>query len=220
MAQSDEEIQLRGKARRRLVGAVGLALVAAVVLPLVLESKPKPMNQDIAIEIPKPGDSSLGAAVPARPPVAAPPAVTATPVPPTPDIPVSSPAPVAGAAPKPADKPVAKPTEKPASKPVEKPASKPVDKPAAKPAAPAKAPEKPAAGAFVIQVAALANADNAKQLQDKLSASGVKAYTDTVKGAHGTLTRVRVGPFGSREEADKALVGVKKLGVDGKVVPK
>jgi DedD protein len=216
MAQSDEEIQLRGKARRRLVGAVGLVLVAAVVLPLVLESKPRPVNQDIAIEIPKPGDSSLGAAVAAKPPVAVPSGAQATPpaaaVPPTPDIPVAKPPPVAGAA----DKPVAKPTEKPASKPAVKPAEKPV----AKPVAPAKAPEKPATGAFVIQVAALANADNAKQLQDKLAASGVKAYTDTVKGANGTLTRVRVGPFGSREEADKALARVKKLGVDGKVVPK
>lgn len=216
MAQSDEEIQLRGKARRRLVGAVGLVLAAAVVLPLVLESKPKSLNQDIAIEIPKPGESSLGAAVPARPPQAAPPAAA---VPPTPDIPVAKPPPVASVADKPADKPAAKPTEKPASKP----AAKLAEKSAAKPAAaspPAKAPEKPTVGAFVIQVAALASADNAKQLQDKLAANGVKAYTDTVKGAHGALTRVRVGPFGSREEADKALARVKKLGVDGKVVPK
>jgi DedD protein len=40
------------RARRRLVGAVALALAVAVGLPMVLDSEPKPLASDIAIQIP------------------------------------------------------------------------------------------------------------------------------------------------------------------------
>src|ERR1700688_2283049 len=48
--------ELKRRARRRLVGAIVLALAAAVILPLLLESDPKPLGDDGAIQIP-PGDS-------------------------------------------------------------------------------------------------------------------------------------------------------------------
>lgn len=44
--------QLRRKARRRLVGAVILALAAALVLPLLLEKDPKPLGEDVSVRIP------------------------------------------------------------------------------------------------------------------------------------------------------------------------
>src|ERR1043165_254789 len=44
--------ELRRKARRRLVGAVVLALAAAVLLPLLLENEPKPLGDDVSIQIP------------------------------------------------------------------------------------------------------------------------------------------------------------------------
>jgi len=44
--------ELRRRARRRLVGAVVLALAAAVLLPLLLESEPKPLGDDVSIQIP------------------------------------------------------------------------------------------------------------------------------------------------------------------------
>src|SRR5262252_10609108 len=44
--------ELRRKARRRLVGAVVLALAAAVALPLLLENEPKPLGDDVSIQIP------------------------------------------------------------------------------------------------------------------------------------------------------------------------
>src|SRR2546427_10433427 len=44
--------ELKRRARRRLVGAVVLALAAAVILPLLLESDPKPLGDDVSIQIP------------------------------------------------------------------------------------------------------------------------------------------------------------------------
>src|SRR5512136_2866279 len=44
--------ELRRRARRRLVGAIVLALAAAVLLPLLLESEPKPLGDDVSIQIP------------------------------------------------------------------------------------------------------------------------------------------------------------------------
>jgi len=44
--------ELRRRARRRLVGAIVLALAAAVLLPLLLENEPKPLGEDVSIQIP------------------------------------------------------------------------------------------------------------------------------------------------------------------------
>jgi DedD protein len=44
--------ELRRKARRRLVGAIVLALAAAVIVPMLLESDPKPLGEDVSIRIP------------------------------------------------------------------------------------------------------------------------------------------------------------------------
>ena len=54
MAESDDlnldELKRRG--RRRLIGAIVLALVAAVVVPMLLESEPKPLGEDVSVRIP------------------------------------------------------------------------------------------------------------------------------------------------------------------------
>jgi DedD protein len=44
--------ELKRKARRRLVGAIVLALAAAVILPLLLEKEPKPLGDDVSVQIP------------------------------------------------------------------------------------------------------------------------------------------------------------------------
>ncbi len=44
--------ELKKKARRRLVGAIVLALAAAVILPLLLEKEPKPLGDDVSVQIP------------------------------------------------------------------------------------------------------------------------------------------------------------------------
>lgn len=48
----DPVLPEKKRARRRLVGAVALALAVAVGLPMVLDSEPKPLASDIAIQIP------------------------------------------------------------------------------------------------------------------------------------------------------------------------
>src|SRR5262245_685530 len=44
--------ELRRRARRRLVGAIVLALAAAVIVPMLLESDPKPLGESVAVKIP------------------------------------------------------------------------------------------------------------------------------------------------------------------------
>jgi DedD protein len=72
----------------------------------------------------------------------------------------------------------------------------------------------------VIQVVALADTAKAKELQAKISADGLKAYTEVVQTAKGPVTRVRVGPYASREAAEKGREQLQRLQLDGKVVPR
>ena len=75
-ASLDEQLALKKRARRRLVGAAALALLAAIVLPMVMDHEPRPANQDIQVRIPS-QDAPAGFAakvLPAKP--------AATPLPP------------------------------------------------------------------------------------------------------------------------------------------
>jgi DedD protein len=74
--------------------------------------------------------------------------------------------------------------------------------------------------AYVVQVAALSDSARAKQLQKQMSGVGIKAYTEVVATKSGDITRVRAGPYTSREAAEKARTQLKKAGVEGKVVPR
>src|SRR5918992_1409860 len=51
---SDEELELKKRARRRLVGAIVLVTAVAVILPMVLDSEPRPVSQNVNIQIPSP----------------------------------------------------------------------------------------------------------------------------------------------------------------------
>jgi DedD protein len=192
-AISDEELQLKKRARRRLVGAIALVLLVVVFLPMFLDSEPKPLNQDIAINIPPVPNPET------TPPPSGPPPVAGMPQQATP--------PPAEAAPTPAPE-AAAPAPKPEPPVVEeKPRVQPEPKPAAKPAAPAPRHEaKPAAGgeAYVVQLGAFSNAANARALQKKLQENRFKAYTELIKSPGGDRTRVRVGPYPTRDAADKA----------------
>ena len=52
MADNDSQIDLKKRARRRLVGSAALALAAAIVLPMVMDHEPRPQSQDVQIRIP------------------------------------------------------------------------------------------------------------------------------------------------------------------------
>jgi DedD protein len=105
--------------------------------------------------------------------------------------------------------------EKPAAKPVaEKPAAKVAEKPAEK------APEKsalPKPGTFFIQVTALADVERAKLVQRQIIDAGLLSYTQVVAAGNGNVTRVRAGPFATREEAEKAREKLQGIGLEGKV---
>ena len=51
-ATSEEQLRLKKRARQRLLGAATLLISAAIVLPMVLDQTPRPVNSDIAIEMP------------------------------------------------------------------------------------------------------------------------------------------------------------------------
>src|SRR6476620_3401452 len=51
--------ELRRRARRRLVGAIVLALGVAVVVPMLLETEQKPLGEDISVKIPPIDDSKF-----------------------------------------------------------------------------------------------------------------------------------------------------------------
>lgn len=74
------------------------------------------------------------------------------------------------------------------------------------PKPPPKKPEPKAVEEFVVQVGAFANPQAALS---KLKAANVPHYTEAMQG---NLTRVRAGPFATREAADKALEQLKALG--------
>lgn len=44
--------EVKRRARRRLVGAVVLALAAAIILPMLLENEPRPLGDDVSVQIP------------------------------------------------------------------------------------------------------------------------------------------------------------------------
>lgn len=71
---------------------------------------------------------------------------------------------------------------------------------------------------FSIQLAALSDPEKVDALRNRLAAAGVSARFSKVQTSKGEVTRVRVGPFKSREEADAAMRRLSKAGVTGIVV--
>jgi DedD protein len=199
---SDEELQLKKRARRRLVGAIALVTLVVIFLPMVLESEPKPVGQDIAIRIPSQESGDFAAK---RAPAVAKPAAPASQPGPVPAIAPSAVAPVVAAQ---------KAAENPAPE-------QPVP---SQPAPPQKAAQKAENGGnsqFVVLLGAFSTTANAKQRQAKLAALGVKFYSETVKTPTGEKLRVRAGPYATRQEAERVRDMLKGKGVqDGMVAEK
>ena len=229
---SDVQLQLKKRARRRLVGAIAFAGLAAVVLPMVMDEEPKQQVQDVKIVIPGQEQTPFNPKVLAARsmPVPAPALDTVKPAAPA----KPEPAPAA-AVPKPAEAPPVKPAAKVPEKPLEKKIDKPLEKALDKPAKPADDPQRVAAilggkasdaapanggGQHVILIGAFANAANVKQLQSKIDELGIKTFTEPLDSPQGRKTRVRAGPFPNREAADKALDRMKRIGISGVVAAK
>ena len=219
----DVNLSLKKRARRRLVGAIAFAGLAAVILPMVMDDEPKQKIQDVQIRIPGQDQLPVMPQKVAKPPT--------TPVPSVKAVPPEKPEPVAAAvvATRPVETPVGKPTEKKTEKPVEKTAEKPAKSTSGEPQrAAAILDGKPAAVAssgsanaqFVILIGAFSNPANVKQLETKIGELGVKVFTEPLDSPGGKKTRVRAGPFPNREAAEKALDRMKRIGVNGIVAAK
>jgi len=210
---------LRKRAKQRLIGAAVLVLVGVIGFPLVFDTQPRPIAVDIPIDIPDRGKSSAAtnsavgsvsaaasSAAAAQPvfvaPVAEPVAPPAAPAPlPTPSAPSVAAAPPAAA-------PVAA-------------ASAPAvvaDGERAKALLEGKSPASAAQGRFVVQVGAFADNERAGVARQKLEKAGLKTYTQVAETKEGKRIRVRLGPFESRAEADKAAAKVKGLDLPAAVL--
>lgn len=212
---------MRRRARHRLIGATVLVLAGVVGFPLLFDTQPRPIPVDIPIEIPD-RNKAAPLPVPARPAPSAPVAsgkvspaagVAGTAgVAPVPVAPAPAPAPAkpeSVAAPKPESAPA--PAPKAESKQAVKP-EPPVDATRAKALLEGKpAAEAAADGRFVVQVGAFADPDKAREARARLERAGLKTYTHVAETKAGKRIRVRVGPFPSRADADKAASKIKGL---------
>ena len=243
---SAAELELKRRGRRRLIGALTLGALAVVILPMVFDSRPKktddPQNaknlqngvrQEINIQIP-PKEGLPPLLAPVGPPssvvsapVASPPATAST------QAQAQAPAQALAQAPKPA--PIATVTNKntppasPASAPPKTVASVvPIAKPDVKPAA-VSTPTPPkngsikssavTTGGYVVQIGAYKDADNAKAIIAQMKAAKLPVFSDSISVKTGSVTRVRLGPFSTKEKAEAALLEAKLGGLTGKVVP-
>lgn len=215
-----EPSDLKRQGRQRLIGAVALALVAAVVIPMVLDSEPRPVSRAASTAIP---DRNTVAPLP---PPEAPPAVAearnagvtpAEPPAPVADAPAASgpaAAPPAAASPLPAPVVTAAPAETKAAVVTPAPAVKAVETPSSVPARAAP----PALAGFAAQVGAFRDESRLAQARKKLSSAGIRHYTERVSASGGDLTRLRAGPFPDRDAAVAAAAKMKAAGLDATVV--
>jgi len=201
---SEEEIQLRKRARRRLVGAVALVIAAVVILPMALDSEPKQGSQEIDIHIP--AENSAGEFTPKIVPEIEAPAIAV----------VEEPEPVVQQQAEQTEQAIsqtlpqlAQTAGKSVEKPVEHKSDAKTESRAEKPVA--------ATGTFVVQLGAFSDPVKARQQQQSLTSNGINTYTENLHTAKGEVIRVRVGPFPARGEAEEMREKLKKLGLDGVV---
>ena len=203
-AQDVSTLQKRG--RRRLVGAIALVLLAVIVLPMVFDPEPRQNAPAVNIRIPNEEGSKFTPKVAPKAASPLPQSVAPSVIAPGPAKAEPKPGIAAAemAAPKPAEKAPAPP--KAAEKP---PAVAPAVAPSAAPAPAPSSGEK-----YVAQVGAFASAEKVKEITDQLTTAKLAHYMETVATSKGPVTRIRLGPYDSKEAAEKARERAKALGLN------
>lgn len=233
-AETADAVQLaRTRARQRLIGAAVLVVAGIIAFPLLFETQPRPIPVDLPIEIPRKENapplampSPPPAAPAATPPTAAKPAASAgrvitetaadagVEVAPAASAGVAAPASAATPA-----EPPAKAKAPPA--PVPKASAPPPTAAAADGAraqalldgspvsAPAATASTAGAARYVVQVGAFSDPVALKDARAKVEKLGLKTYTQVAETPAGPRTRVRVGPFETRAEAERAAAKIK-----------
>lgn len=119
---------------------------------------------------------------------------------------------------KPSPKPDTKSDTKSEAKPVEKLADKSAADSGARALALLEGKDSKSEDRIVIQVGAYAEPKQISEVRAKLERAGFKTYTQVVELKDGKRTRVRVGPFASKTEADKAADKIKKLDLPASIL--
>ena len=83
---------------------------------------------------------------------------------------------------------------------------------------PAPAPQAGADTRYIVQFGAFSDADKAQEVRRKVEKTGLKTYSQVTETAQGKRYRVRVGPFTTRDEADKAAAKIKALDLPASVL--
>lgn len=214
----------RIQARRRLAGALVLLVAGVAVFPVLFETKPRPIAVDTPIVMP-----TREAATAVRGPVARAP-VNALPA----DAGIEGPAAAAPAASEPVEMRPAQAQAEPETAPA--PPAVAAAPSATKPASAASRPDdgaraqalldargaasQPAAGAprFVVQAGAYSEPGALRDARQKVEKLGLKTYTQVVEADSGKRTRVRVGPFATRQEAEAVASKVKAAGLQASIL--
>ena len=232
---------IRKRARHRLMGSVVLVLGAVVGLPLLFDSQPRPVAIDTPIVIPdrnqiSPLSATAGSAktgaikeglaqdqvIAAGQTGAAKSAVTnSAGLDPHEEVVPKDSKPEAKAEAKLEPKSELKAEAKSEHKSEPKSENKPDAKEAAKAKALLDGKEAPNSGdavRSVVQVGAYADLAKAKEARAKLESAGFKTYTQEIDTKDGKRIRVRVGPFATKEEADKTAEKIRKLNLQASVL--
>ncbi|MCX7961124.1 MAG: SPOR domain-containing protein [Burkholderiales bacterium] len=212
MADHEDVEALRRRGRRRLVGAIALVLVAVIVLPMVFDTEPR-QSPPLSVRIPGEDEGPFSPKALPKPPPTPQPWPAAEPAPPPPkEAPATGEAPAkktderVAASPRVADSAADKKTEREPAAPKPPAASNPA---AMSDAALAGGPK------FFVQVGAFREQDKVREITGKLAAAKLPHHTEPVAIAAGTATRVRVGPYASRQAAEDALGTLQQLGLKG-----
>lgn len=202
---------MRRRARHRLMGACVLVFIGVVVFPLIFDTQPRPVSVDIAIDIPDRAHSKAASpvATPAKPLETA--------------AALDAKEEVVKADPQAASKvaevtPQAKPEAKPEVKAEPKPDVKASDATKATETKTEAKPEVKDTPRFIVQVGAFSDEAKMREVRAKVEKSGLKTYTHVAETKEGKRTRVRVGPFTTREEADKVANKIKQLQLQPQVL--
>ena len=201
-----EASEIRRRGRQRLIGAIALVAILVVFVPMVLDSEPRPQRPDSQLAIPSKADA---------PPLPTPPKAAA---------PAPVPAKVDAPAPKATESPPKVASVDPAPAKGATPESN-VLQPKPPKSAERASPPPPESAAppklvgFAVQVGAFRDEAKLDQARQRVVAAKIPHYTERLASQSGPLTRLRAGPFPTREAAESALAALKLAAVDGKVVP-
>ena len=212
---------MRRRARHRLIGASVLVVAGVVGFPLLFDTQPRPVSVDIAVDIPDrasakplvdtstPKPLSASAGLDAKEEVVDTKAEAKAEI--KPEVAVAG---AAGAAAVAAVVPKADAKPEPVKTEV-KAEAKTDAKPETKTAKPADIKD---AGRFVVQAGTFSDEAKLRETRSKLEKAGISTYTQVIEGKDGRRVRVRVGPFSSRDEADKVARKIKQLSLQPQVL--